>query len=81
MYNPKTSHTSRNAINKPHKGQTKNRPFVFFTISKDRICNILSSRVEYSEQVGFESDVSSVIVDNSENTHILSYEYMFTDKI
>ena len=34
-----------------------------------------------SEQFGFDSDGSPVIVDNSGNAHILSEQYMFTDKI
>ena len=37
--------------------------------------------MESSEQVVFDSDGSSVIVDNSENDHTRSEEYMFTDKI
>ena len=37
--------------------------------------------MESSEQVGFDSDVSSVIVYNSENSHIFLKEDMFTDKI
>ena len=37
--------------------------------------------MEYPEQVGFESDGSLVIVDNSANARILSEEDMFTDKI
>ena len=44
------------------------------------ICHILSSRVEHSEQVGFDSDGSSIIVDDSENAHIWSDEDIFTDK-
>ena len=48
---------------------------------KDRICHILSPILESSEQFKFDSDGSSVIVDNSENAHILSEEYMFTDNI
>ena len=34
-----------------------------------------------SEQVGFDSDRSSLIVDNSANACIFSEEDMFTDKI
>ena len=34
-------------------------------MSKDRIFHVLYSRVEYSEQVGFDSDGSKSIVDNS----------------
>ena len=37
--------------------------------------------MEFSEQVGFYSDGSYVIVDNYSNSHICSEEYMFTDKI
>ena len=37
--------------------------------------------MESSEKVVFDSDGSSVIVDNSENDHILSEEYMFNEKI
>ena len=55
-------------------------PF-FSSISKDIICHIIYYSVGSSEQVGFESDMSSVIVDNSENAHIFSEEDMFTDKI
>ena len=42
--------------NNPPKGHTRNRPFVFYAISKDKICHLLSLRVESSEQVGFDSD-------------------------
>ena len=69
------------ARNNPPKGHTKNRPFVFCTISKARIWHILSSRVESPEQVVFYPDVSSLIVDNSTNYHIRSEEYMLTEKI
>ena len=79
--NPNSSKLSWMEIKKPPKGHTKNIPFVFCTISKSRICHILSPRVEYSYQVGFDSDGSSVIVDNSYNAHIWSEEDMFTDKI
>ena len=37
--------------------------------------------MESLEQVGFNSDVSSVIVDNYDNSHICSDEDIFTDKI
>ena len=55
-YNPKSIRPSWKARNKPPKVRTKNRPFVYCTISKDRACQILSSRVEPSEQIGFDSD-------------------------
>ena len=45
------------------------------------ICHILYSRVEYLEQVGFDSDGSSVIVDESKNSQVFSEEDMFADKI
>ena len=63
--NPNSSHLSWKERNNPPKGHTKNRPFVFCTISKDGVFHILSSRVNYSEQVVFYFDGSSVIVDNS----------------
>ena len=47
----------------------------------DRICHLLSSIVEFSEQIVFGSYESKVIVDNSENEHICSEEYIFTDNI
>ena len=62
------------------KARPKIDPFLC-KISNDSICHILSSRVESSEQVGFDSYGSSSIVDKSENDHIFSEEYMFTDKI
>ena len=37
--------------------------------------------MESLEQVGFYSYEPTFIVDNSENAHICSEEYMFTDKI
>ena len=37
--------------------------------------------MEYSEQFGFDSDGSSVIVDNSDNSYIRSEEYIFNEKI
>ena len=58
-------------VRKNHpKVHSKNRTFAFFIISKDRMCHILYSRVESSENVGFQYDGSSVIVDNSANAHI-----------
>ena len=68
--NPNSSMISWKEGEKPPKGHTKNRPLAFFTISKDRICHILSSRVESSEQVEFEYYGLSVIVDNSVNAHV-----------
>ena len=49
--------------------------------SKDRIWHTLSSRDESSEQVGFDSDRSTVIVDKSANAYIFSDEDMFTENI
>ena len=69
------------AIKNSPKGHTKNRPFVFCIISKDRIYHIISSIVEFSEQFLFDSDVSKFMVDNSVNEHIFSEEDMFTDNI
>ena len=37
--------------------------------------------MESSEKSEFDYDGSSVIVHNSENSHILSEKYLFTDKI
>ena len=65
----------------PPKATPKNRPFVLFAISKDRIFHILSSIVEYSEQILFDSYRSKVIIDNSANAHKCSEKFMFTDKI
>ena len=79
--NPKSEKPSWKARNEPPKCHTKNRPFVYCTISKDRICSILSSRVKSSDHILFYSYVSTDIVDNYENSHILSEEYMFTDNI
>ena len=45
------------------------------------IYHILSSRVQSSEQFGFDCDGSTVIVYNSSNAHIFSEEDMFPDKI
>ena len=45
------------------------------------ICHILSSRVESSEQVRFDSDESSLLVDKYANAHICSEEEMFTENI
>ena len=79
--NSNSSKPSWKAINEPPKGLTKNRPFVFCTIPKYRIFHILSSRVQSSEQVGFDSYGSIVIVNNSESAQIFSEVDMFTDKI
>ena len=54
--NPNSSQPSWKTRKKHPKGHTKNRSFVFCTISNDRICHILSSRVEPSEQGGFDYD-------------------------
>ena len=54
---------------------------VFCTISKDMVFHILSSRFKSSKQVGFYSDGSSGIVDNSTSSHKLSEEDICTDKI
>ena len=56
-------------------------PFVFCTILMKRICHILSSRVESSKHIGFDSDGSTVIVDNYANASIRPKEDIFTDKI
>ena len=72
--NRNSSKPSWKERNNPPKCQTKNRPFIFYTISKDRICHIISSRVESSEQVVFEYDGSPVIVNNSATAHIFSEE-------
>ena len=72
MENPNSIKINWKARKKPSKGHTKNIPFVFCEISKNRICDILSSRLKSSEQVLFDSDGSSVTVDNSENAHICS---------
>ena len=44
--NPKSIKTIRKTRNKPPKCHTKKRPFVFWKNPNDRICHILSSRVE-----------------------------------
>ena len=49
--NTKSIKPSWKAINKPTIGLTKNRPYLFCTISKDRICHIISSRVESLERI------------------------------
>ena len=74
--NPSSSDLMWKARKNPPKSHTKNRPFVLCKISKDRMCHIISSRLESSEKVGFGSDGSSFIVDNSENSHICSEEDM-----
>ena len=79
--NPNSIKLSCKSIKKPLKVHTKNRTFLFCKISKDRIFHILSSRVKSSDQVIFDSDGSSVIVDKSANDHICSEEDMFTDNI
>ena len=79
--NTNSSKPSWKAGNPPPNRHTKNRTFVLCTISKDRICHIISSRVEYSEQVWFEYDVLKVIFENSANSHIFSEEDILTDKI
>ena len=79
--NKNSGKISWKARKKPPKGHTKNIPFFFCTISKDGKYHILSSRVKSSEKVGFDSDRSYSIVDNSNNYHTLSEEEMFTNKI
>ena len=79
--NSNSSKLSWKSRKNPPKVHNKNIPFVLCTISNDRIYHILSSRVESSEKFGFESDGSSVIVDNYANAHIYSEEYMFTKNI
>ena len=54
--NQNSSKPIQKARNKPPKGYTKNRLFVFSTISKYLIFYILSSRVESSEQIDFFPD-------------------------
>ena len=46
--NTNLSKPSWRTRNNPPKGHTKNRPFVLCTMSKDVICDILSSRVKSS---------------------------------
>ena len=48
---------------------------------KDGICHILSSRVESSESIGFDSYGYAVMVDNSANGHIFSEEDTLTNTI
>ena len=79
--NPNLNNFSWKSRKKPPKGHIKNRAFCFCKISKDWMCHIISPRVESSEEDIFDSDGSSVIVDNSENSHICSEKDMFTDKI
>ena len=64
-YNPKSSKPSCNARNTPPKGRNKNRPFSYYKFLKGRIFHILSSRVESSESIGFDSFGCKVIVNNS----------------
>ena len=45
------------------------------------ICHILSSILESLEQLGFDSDRSLVIFDNSANAQIRSEEDIFSDNI
>ena len=52
------------------KGHTEKRPFFYCKFLKYRIYHILRSRVESTEHIGFDSDVSTVIVDNYDNEHI-----------
>ena len=59
------------ARKKPQKVHTKNRPYMKY--------HILYSGLEYSEQVGFDSDGLSTIFYNSSNSHILSEEDMLND--
>ena len=80
-YNTNKSKPSWKARNKPRKCHTKTRPFVFCTISKYGMFQILSSRVESSEKVGFDSYGSSVIFDKYVKAQIWSEEDMFNDKI
>ena len=68
--NPKPVKSSRKAIKKLPKVKTKDRTFGFCTISKDRICHILSSIVQSPEKFGFNSDGSTVLAANSENAQI-----------
>ena len=79
--NPNSSKISRKSRNKPSKGYNKNITFFYWIFLKDRICHILSSRVDSSEQFLFDSDVSAAIVDNSANVNIFSAEDMYTEKI
>ena len=60
--------------------QKKNRNLFYCKILKGRINHILYSIVETNEQIGFESDGSTVIVYNYSNTHICSREEMFIEK-
>ena len=62
--NPSSSKPSWKSRKKPPKGRTKNISFC------NRICHILSSTVESSEEVVFDSVGSSFMVDNFENAHI-----------
>ena len=59
--NKNSSEPSWKKRKKTSEGHTKNRTFVLCTISKDGICQILSSRLESLEKIGFDSYGSSVI--------------------
>ena len=70
--NPNSRKSSWKTRQNTPKGQTKIRPFVFCRISKDWIFHTIYQILEYPEQVGFEYDVPTVIVDNYSNAKICS---------
>ena len=75
MDNPNSSNISWKSRKKAPKVHTKDRS------SKYKICHKVSSWVYFPEQVLFDSDGSSVIVDNYANDHICSYEDIFAENI
>ena len=65
----------------PRKITLITHPLYTAEFAKDRTRQILSSKFESSQSIGFESDDYKEIVDNSAIAHICSYEDILTDKI
>ena len=61
MKNQKPDKPSWKATNEPTTGYTKNRPFVHWIFSMDRIFHIISSIIKPTEHILFGSDGSTII--------------------
>ena len=54
----------------PANGHTKGRNFSSLVITQDTICQIIKTGIESTENVGFNSNESAVVVKNYPNLNI-----------
>ena len=72
---PKVRKTKLEGNKEAYKGAQQSSNFVYYIITQDRLCHILSANIESTKRVGFYSDGSELVVYNSANTHIYNNKY------